>query len=439
MKSERQSYHLVGIAGVGMSALAQALHNEGCRVSGSDRFCDSGGAAQVVEKLLAMGIGIVPQDGSGVSSQTSAVVISTAIEEDNNDLIAARRVGSPIRHRAEVLAELSDKQACIAVTGTSGKSTVTGMIGCLLESLGADPSVVNGAPVLNWINDDCVGNVRKGDSRTWVVEADESDRSHLNFHPDWAVVTNISKDHFDVEETTSLFERFVGQAREGSVGVVGDPDFYNELNPVAVLSGSSFCYAGVDFTVPLLGRHNAENAFCAVKLCERLGFDLEGIAAALRSFRGIQRRLETVGKANGVTVVDDYSHNPAKIRAALETVGGCGDRTFVVWRPHGFGPLRMMMDDLANVFQSEVRESDKVYILPVYDAGGTADRSVNSEMLVEKLQANGVAAKLADCRDDLVSAIAADAKPGDVVLTMGARDPDLPRLARDILDQIRAM
>lgn len=421
-------YHLTGVAGVGMSALAQALVAAGCEVTGSDRFCDMGWSLDVVAKLAKAGVKIVPQDGSGVSAGTAGLVVSTAIEDGNPDIAAARRLGVPILHRAAMLARIVEGQECVAVAGTSGKSTVTGMIGFLLEQLGADPLVINGAPVLNWMDDARVGNFRAGGSRWCVLEVDESDRSLLNFHPAWAVITNVSADHFPLEESVELFRRFSAQVAGGVLE--GETEGFA---PQLDAGGSRFEYEEVSFRLNVPGRHNAENARNAVAMCARLGFGAADIARALSGFRGIHRRLEVVGHAGGVAVLDDYAHNPAKIRAAWETLAPYYERVLAVWRPHGYKPLSLMMDDLVATFRQVFRAGDFLAVLPVFDAGGTTNRSVRSETLVEKLLAHGLPALAVKDYAAAVEAVCGRAVPGCAVVTMGARDPDLPKLARDIL------
>ena len=211
-------FHVVGIAGVGMSALAQALLNAGHAVSGSDRFLDQGrDNLGVLETLRRAGARLLPQDGSGVTARTTAVVVSSAIEADNPDLAAAHRLGVPVRHRAELLAELVAGHRLLAIAGTAGKTTTTALVGHLLAELGADPSVVNGGVVLGWQRPDALGSARRGRTDLWVLETDESDRSLLRFAPDWAIITNISKDHFELPEVVALFRLFAAQVKTGIV------------------------------------------------------------------------------------------------------------------------------------------------------------------------------------------------------------------------------
>ncbi len=435
--------HLVGAAGVGMNPLAQALIACGWEVSGSDRYLDSGQDIAVIPKLQRAGVRFFPQDGSGVTAQTQAVVASTAIEADNADLAAAARLGVPVVHRSVMLARLCEGKEVIAVTGTSGKTTVTGMVGFLLEQLGDDPTVVNGGVVVNWESDEAIGNVRIGRATgkvpvppgggRWVIEADESDRSCLNFAPDWAIITNMSADHFAIGETRALFAAFAAKVKKGIVGKKGCRAPWRRLKPELSAKGSRFTYARQEFRLPLLGLHNAQNALQAVILCRRLGHPLGRIADALSRFRGIRRRLDVAGAAAGVTVIDDYAHNPAKIAAAWEAVAPYYRRVVAVWRPHGFGPLAKMFDDLKVLFLRLGRGCKRLYLLPVYYVGGTTSASVTSDALAASLAAAGVPVELAQDYETLIARIVAEAEPGDAVLSMGARDPDLPVLARRIV------
>ncbi len=422
-------YHVVGAAGTGMNAIAQLLAGAGAVVSGSDRDLDRGDELLTIRKLREAGIRFVPQDGSGITSGTEAVIVSTAIEDDNPDIVAAQKLGVPVVHRAAMLSrQVTDKQ-CIVVTGTSGKTTVTGMLGWTLTELGADPTVVNGGALVNWSNDGAVGNVRMGASSLCVVEGDESDRSLLEFSPDWAIVTNIGKDHFGLEETQSLFEAFSRQVESGIVGELGSIPKPAE-NVRRSFAGTAFEYGGVPFRIAVPGRHNVENARLTIAMCEKLGFSLPAISSALSAFRGIERRLQVAGRSSGgVTVVDDYAHNPAKIRAAWESVASSFEHVVAIWRPHGFGPLAFMREELADVFADLCRTGDRVCVLPVYYAGGTAERRVTSAMFVDDLCARGVAATCASDYDDCIRQIAGSVSDGDAVLSMGARDPHLPELA----------
>jgi UDP-N-acetylmuramate--alanine ligase len=435
--NEGRRIHLVGVGGIGMSALAQVLLARGDRVTGSDRARDSDEPSETLGPLAAAGVELVPQDGSAVTAETACVAMSTAIEVDNPDLQAAEQYGAPVRHRSDVLAECLVGRQVIAISGTSGKSTVTAMAGWVLQELGLDPTVVNGAIVPVWRSEKAVGNVRPGASDLWVIEADESDRTLNAYDFDWAVVTNVSTDHFGVDEARALFRTFAKRARAGSVSAVDDPELLAGFQPSAQGSTSSFKYGGVTFTVPMPGYHNAANALLVVVLMERMGYSLERVGEALARFPGLHRRLECVGEAGGVRVFDDYAHNPAKIAAAWHAVRSEDGRVIGIWRPHGYGPLRQMMEPLAAEFSGLNSGPDELVILPVYDAGGTADRSVSSEMLAERIHQAGGSAVSVMSPEDVPAWIAEQARPGDTVLVMGARDPGLPALAGAVLAALR--
>ncbi len=421
-----------------MSALAQVLVARGCSVTGSDRSLDCDERSEVFGPLAASGVELVPQDGGAVSPDTACVVMSTAIEADNPDLLAAQRHGVRVRHRSDVLAECLAGKQVVAITGTSGKSTVTAMVGWVAQELGLDPTVVNGAIVPVWRSDKAVGNVRMGASDLWVIEADESDRTLNAYDFDWGVVTNVSADHFSVEEARKLFRTFAQRARKGSVSEVDEPGLLEGFQPTVEAGVGRFDHGGMTFTVPMPGYHNAANALLVVLLMERMGCSLEKVAGALARFPGLHRRLELVGEARGVRVFDDYAHNPAKIAAAWHAVRREGGRVLGIWRPHGYGPLRQMMEPLAAEFSGLNSGPDELVVLPVYDAGGTADRSVTSEVLAERIREAGGSTVYVMPPGDVPTWIDGEAKDGDTVLVMGARDPGLPALAGRILVALQA-
>ena len=429
--------HVSGVAGVGMSALAEALLDQGWRVTGSDRSHDQGVALEVLQKLQRQGVELVPQDGTALTAQTKALAVSTAIEADNPEVAAAQRLGVEIVHRAEMLARLAAGKRVVAVTGTAGETTITGMLGYLLEQVGFDPTVVNGGIVLDWAGPARLGNVRRGQSDLWIVEADESDRSLLRFHPQHAILSNVSKDHFELAEVENLFRTFARQvsgtmvAGRGVAGPLGISAREVAVEPVLADGRWTFAWAGRTFCVSQPGRHNAENAALAVAMCEVLGADLERVADALPNFRGVHRRLERVGERHGVTIIDDYAHNPAKIAASWRAVAETAKHVWGYWRPHGFAPLALMKDELADSFAQVCRPGDHLFLLPVFYAGGTAQRTITSEDFAAMLRARGVAAEAVSDYPALAAGLAG-AQAGDAILGMGARDPELPRFARSL-------
>ncbi len=436
-------YHLVGIGGVGMSALAQALLDVGARVSGSDRLLDAGDASDTLQRLRRQGVALHPQDGSGVTTGLAGLVVSTAIEKDNPDLLRAQALRIPVLHRAEALARVVEGRHLMAITGTCGKSTVTAMAGWMLAGCGFDPMVVNGAAVVSWDANGRVGSVRRGAGAWAVIEADESDRSLLNFSPDLAVITNASADHFDIEQTRQVFDRFRQRVRGAIIdgaaedGTRSPGSGARNPEPESLeLDGwsSRFVLEGVTFHVPAPGRHNAINAWHAVRVARLAGATATDLARALADFRGVERRLQRVGELRGAVVIDDYAHNPEKLAAAWTTLAGAFPRVCAAWRPHGFGPLRNMLDGLVATFARVCRPQDTLLVLPVYDMGGTADRSVRSEQLVECLAAKGTPVQQVATLEDAETILRAAATPGTALVTFGARDPGLPRLAKRLAE-----
>ena len=434
--------HIVGVAGVGMSALAQLLVDLGFRVSGSDRFLDQGEPVPVLERLQAAGVELLPQDGRGIRADTACVAVSTAIENENPELVAARDHSVPVIHRATLLASRCAGFRVVAVSGTAGKTTVTGMIGWILDRIGLDPTVVNGGGVVNWSAANRVASVRKGAGEWWIVEADESDRSLLSFTSDVAVITNASKDHFDLDEVHRIFAQFAARSRgtvivgPGLKTLPGLEGAEEAAGRTEVIDGSVFVVVGdLRIPVPLIGQHNGDNARMAIAVCRALGCALEDIAEALATFGGIERRLEVVGKEQGITVIDEYAHNPSKISAAWSSVAGSSSRIFGVWRPHGFGPLALMFDELVDAFTSICRKDDCLVLLPVFYAGGTAGGATSSAELAEALRARGVNVFAADDYDEVESRARDFLRAGDTLLVMGARDPGLPRFARKMCER----
>lgn len=431
-----QHFHVAGVAGVGMSALAELLLGLGHAVSGSDRSHDQGQRLEVLDRLQRAGLQLRPQDGSAVTGDTAALLVSTAIEGDNVELAAARRLGVEVVHRAAMLARLARGREVVAIAGTAGKTTVTALTGWLLAELGRDPTVVNGGVVLNWAGPDRPGNVRVGGGGPWVFEVDESDRSLLQFQPRWAGLTNVSKDHFELAEVVALFRSFCAQVQEpvvcgcGVEQVLGLPAERAVVEPDWTPAAGGFTYGGEYFGVPLPGRHNLENALLAVRLCEALGCDRAELARALPGFRGVGRRLERVGAFQGAAVYDDYAHNPAKMAASWRAVRETAGRVLGFWRPHGFGPLNLMQRELADALAGAMGPADRLFVLPVYYAGGTARPVLTAEQWVGQLQARGMAAEHVADFDTLEACLRGLAGPRDAVLGMGARDPGLPQFAR---------
>jgi len=443
-----------------MMPLALILKSQGHDVAGSDRSLDQGRTAPKFEWLKARGMRLFAQDGGGVTHADQIVVASTAVESSVPDIIAAERIGARRMVRAELLAEQFNAAPLrIAVGGTSGKSTVTGMIGWIFHALGRDPTVMNGALMKNFITDDTpFASALVGAGDAFISEVDESDGSIALYTPDIAVLNNVAHDHKSMAELRLLFGGYIGKARTAVLNLDNDEvarlaanhpagramtyslgsraaDLFAS-NIVERADGIDFFVNGAPVSLQVPGRHNASNALAALGAARVAGIGLEDAARAISGFTGLRRRLEVVGSVNGITVIDDFGHNPDKIAATLQTLHAFPGRLLIMFQPHGYGPLRQMGDELAETFVRHMT-ADDVLIMPdpVY-FGGTVDRSKGSEALITAIVAGGRSghyiAQRSHCADQLVAL----AKPGDRIVIMGARDDTLAVFAQDILGQI---
>ncbi len=445
------SLHFAGIMGSGMSAIAQYLAWSGYKITGSDRMAFSEEMKDCQEKLERCGCMIFPQDGSGITAATEALVISSAIEDDNADIAAARKRGIPIWHRSDALAAIVASHHTIAICGTSGKSTVAAMLFEILRGCGKSPSLIMGANLIRLSQEGLLGNAFKGDSAILVIEADESDGTLVKYRAEKAVFLNISKDHKSVMETLRLFEQLASQTpfviknaddselnsiqAAHTFGLLGRADCQPEAVR-AVIPFGLFTLKGTDFALPLPGYHNLSNALAALCVCESQGCHLQAMVEPLREFRGIMRRFSVSRTPKGLTVIDDYAHNPEKIKAAILTARDFGARIFAVFQPHGYGPTRFLKDELVDAFARLIRGTDEVYFLPIYYAGGTVKKDISSADLAHWVSERGVISYAPQNREGLIAGLKQRVKPGDVVILMGARDPTLSLLAQEIKNSL---
>jgi UDP-N-acetylmuramate--alanine ligase len=452
-----------GIGGSGMLPLASIVRAGGARVAGSDRSLDAGRTAPKFDYLRSLGIKLFPQDGSGLQ-EGMTLVTSAAVEETVPDVVRARELGLTHLTRPQFLAQLlNSAQRSVAVGGTSGKSTVTGMIGWILHTCHRRPTVMNGAVMKNFVTPEApFASAIVGDPELFVSEVDESDGSIALYQPEVAVLTNISLDHRELEELRSLFAAFVLRARKVVLNL-DDPETraLADIVPADNRVGYGFDSPGADFMgkdlqldsegvsfaleaegarhevkLAIPGRHNASNALAAIAAARALGVRLEDAAAALARFEGLRRRLETVGAAAGVTVIDDFAHNPDKIDATLATLRAGPGRLLILFQPHGYGPLTKMGEELAESFANGMAEDDRLYLPdPVYH-GGTVERRRGSDWLAEQVSERGRHADHIPKRARIGAALIAEARPGDRILIMGARDDTLSEFARDLLAKL---
>jgi UDP-N-acetylmuramate--alanine ligase len=452
-----------GIGGSGMLPLASIVRASGAKVSGSDRSLDAGRTPEKFDYLRSLGIQLFPQDGSGLQPGMT-LVTSAAVEDTVPDVIRAKDLGLDHLTRPQFLAKLlNSAQRSVAVGGTSGKSTVTGMIGWILHANHRQPTVMNGAVMKNFVTPSApFASALVGDPELFVSEVDESDGSIALYKPEIGVLTNISLDHKELSELRSLFAAFLLKARKAVMNL-DDPEtrVIADVVPAGHCVGYGFDAPGADFMgkdlkleaggvsfaleaegerhdvrLAVPGRHNASNALAAIAATRALGVRIEDSVIALTRFEGLRRRLETVGSAGGVTVIDDFAHNPDKIDASLATLRAHPGRILILFQPHGYGPLAKMGDRLAESFANGMGPEDRLYLPdPVYH-GGTVERTRGSDWLAEQVSARGRQAIHIAERGAIGEALLAEARAGDRIVIMGARDDTLTEFARDLVEKL---
>lgn len=457
-----------GIGGSGMLPLALILRGQGAEVAGSDRSRDQGRTPEKFAWLESLGFTLFPQDGSGMTSNRQTLVASAAVEETVPEMVRAKELGSPRMSRAELLATLFNAAPIgIAIGGTSGKSTVTGMAGWIMTQAGRDPTIMNGAVMKNFVAADTpFASARVGAGEVFVSEVDESDGSIALYRPKVAVLGNVSLDHKSMEELRELFGNFLAQAEVVAVNLddpeasalvhrarnlvsfgIENPDAQIGVEIASVIENPTSLSAvivdrrdgrehALQLKVP--GRHNLANALAAIAGANAAGVPVAEAVAALASFEGLARRFDIVGTSpSGITVIDDFGHNPDKVSATLATLKAHPGRVIALFQPHGYGPLRQMGHELAEVFAHKLSPEDVTILCdPVY-FGGTVDRSEGSERIVRLIsEAGGTAQYIPDrahCADRIVEL----ARPGDRIVVMGARDDTLTQFAKDLLARLR--
>jgi UDP-N-acetylmuramate--alanine ligase len=460
---KNNSYFFCGIGGSGMLPLANIVRDAGAIVAGSDRALDQGRLGPKFEWLQSLGIDLFPQDGSGLVSGEQILIASAAIEDSVPDIAKAKALGCQRMTRAELLAELFNAAPrSVAVGGTSGKSTVTGMIGWILTAAGLDPTVMNGAVMKNFVADDApFASARVGQGDVFVSEVDESDGSIALFTPEVAVLNNVSLDHKSLEELRQLFGDFASKAK-CCVWNADDAETVALIEPMGLAGAISFGFTpqadiratditdlplGSRFTlhaqrethpVTLIvpGRHNIANALAAIAAATALGVPLAQAVMGVERFNGLARRFDIVGTANGIIVIDDFGHNPDKIAATLSTLKAFSGRIIAFFQPHGYGPIRVMGTELAAVFAEMLGEDDHLILCdPVY-FGGTVDKSIGSQSITDAVAAAGRNAEYIPTREDCGERIVELAVTGDRIVIMGARDDTLSGFASDVLARL---
>jgi UDP-N-acetylmuramate--alanine ligase len=450
-----------GIGGSGMLPLASIVRASGARVAGSDRSLDAGRTPYKFDYLRSLGIQLFPQDGSGLR-EGMTLVTSAAVEPNVPDVVRANELRLKHLTRPQFLARLlNDARRSVAVGGTSGKSTVTGMIGWILHACHRQPTVMNGAVMRNFVTPSTpFASALVGDPELFISEVDESDGSITLYQPEIAVLTNISLDHKEMVELRQLFAGFVSAAKKAVLNL-DDPESraLAEGGPVGKVIGYGFDSPGAafmgkdlqlqpngvtfaleadgeryDVRLAVPGRHNASNGLAAIAATRLLGVRIEDAVNAIARFEGLKRRLETVGEASGITVIDDFAHNPDKIAATLATLRAQPGRLLIMFQPHGFGPLNKMGEQLAESLAKGMAPDDRLYLPdPVYQ-GGTVERTRGSDWLAQQVTERSRDAQHIAERPAIADALLAEAKAGDRIVIMGARDDTLIEFARALVE-----
>jgi UDP-N-acetylmuramate--alanine ligase len=439
--------HFIGIGGIGMSGIAEIMHNLGYKVQGSD-VSDSAN----VKRLRAMGIDIAVGHSADNIKDAHAVVYSSAVKPGNVEFDAARALSLPLVRRAEMLAEIMRLRSCVAIAGTNGKTTTTTLVAALLDAGNLDPTVVNGG-IINAYGT----NARLGAGEWVVVEADESDGTFLRLPATVAVVTNADPDHLDYygtfENMRDAFQRFVENVPfygfavlcldhpevQAMVGRITDRRIITygfspqaEARAVNVSFSEGASHFAVVFTdrrkggetrwdnlsLPMPGEHNVQNSLAAIAVARQLGIGLDKIKTALERFGGVKRRFTRVGEWNGSAIIDDYAHNPFKVAAALKAARQAYSGPIVaIVQPHRYTRLR----DTFEQFCSSLNDADAAIIAPVYAAGEQPIEGFDRDSFADGLRAHGHRNVLViDGPDDLPKLVAEWAKPGGAVVCLGA-------------------
>lgn len=448
-----EKVHFVGIGGVGMSGIAEVLNNLGYEVDGSDLK-----ESETTKRLRELGININIGHKTENVKRADVVVISSAVDANNPELEAARKMSIPVIPRAEMLAELARLKYGVLVAGAHGKTTTTSLIASILGDGKLDPTVVIGGKLKGMGS-----NARLGWGEFLVAEADESDGSFLKLSPTIAIVTNIDREHMDyfkdMEEIRDAFLSFINKVPFYGLSIVcGDNTYIKELLPKierrfitygvseevdlsaknvkteglnsvfeAVLNGRSL---GL-FEVPLIGRHNVSNCLAAIAAANELKVNMDIIRESLKNFSGVQRRFELKGTISGIKVIDDYGHHPAEITATLRAVkeaitqstvheskGGSGGRLIVLFQPHRYTRTRDLLGEFIDAFA----DADRVVLMDIYPAGEKPLPGVNAELLYRGIKETGKDIEYIEDKDDIISYLDRDMKEGDTLLTLGAGD-----------------
>jgi UDP-N-acetylmuramate--alanine ligase len=455
MYTNSSNIFFIGIAGTGMSAIAQYLKASGKNISGSDRQFQKDVFNENLAALELVGITCFEQGAGGITADIDLVVVSTAVEDTVPEVQEAKRLGKPIVKRSELLAEIVLTKKTIAIGGTSGKSTTSAMLYEILFHAGLKPSIIGGAGLTRLIQEGKVGNAAYGEGEWLIIEADESDGSIVQYRPEIGVLLNIDKDHQDLDELVRLFGIFrtnskhfivnLAHSLSASLSKKSIFDFDCNEQSKAYMNATGFHQKGSmisfyveehSFVVHSPGRHTMENAMAALAVAHSLGIQWEVCADALRNYEGIYRRHQVYGEKNGVILVDDFAHNPVKCARSIEACQPLAPKLIAWFQPHGYGPTRFLRHDFVEEIAKVLRPQDEIWMSEIYYAGGTAVKDISANDLIKDLTAKGVNAFFVADRKDLLETMRPHFTPSTTLLLMGARDPSLGEFAKQVWGEL---
>ena len=445
----------IGIAGSGMSAIAQYLKGIGKQVSGSDRYFKQGEYNEAREKLEAQDIRCYLQNGQGITEDTDLVVVSTAIEDTVAEVQKTKALAIPIIKRSELLSLIAKSKKTIAVGGTSGKSTVSAMLFDILELAGLNPGIISGAGLISLIKQGQIGNAKAGSGEWLVIEADESDGSIIQYRPEIGLLLNVDKDHKEIGTLMDIFTVFKNNSRlfitnqshplAKQLSQNKPQDFATTENTTAGYTAGNFVQQGlaisfqinkVDFTLNVVGKHNMENALAATAVANQIGIKLEICAEALGKYEGIYRRHQVWGNKGGIWLVDDYAHNPVKCAASIEACQPIAPKVVAWFQPHGYGPTNFLRNDFVTEIARALRPDDEIWMSEIFYAGGTAEKNISSGDLIDDLKKLNKNAFFVEDRNNFLTAARTHLTAPCVLLLMGARDPSLDQFARELWEKL---
>jgi UDP-N-acetylmuramate--alanine ligase len=439
-----------GIGGSGVSAIAGFMADKGHFVAGSDRLFDSFAAHPVRARLEENGVVLFPQNGQGIDESFDFAVFSTSVEKSNPDFRKAEMIRIPLKTRPEYLAEIVSGYRTVAVAGTSGKSTSSGMLAFLMGRLGMSPNFIGGGRVKQLRSARNAGNYCSGSSDILVIEACESDGTIVNYRPEYSIILNLDLDHHSIDQTARMFEKLaentsklvlvcaddkklaacaLGNVRSFSLHKGSD---YQARDITYFPFRTAFTVNGRKFELSLPGAYNLYNALSCISLLSELGVPSEDVAAILPEFSGIERRFDIHRNDGRYLVVDDYAHNPHKIESLMTAVKKISESVCYLFQPHGYGPTRLMKDGYIEAFAKGLRDADHLIVLPIYYAGGTVAKDISSEDLAEGIRASGKSAEVIGER----AMVFAKTGKWDAYVVCGARDDSLSDFAREIAEKL---